>query len=77
MVPWKSSGIFKDDFTYEIDINDENVGSVYYNNSSFDYDNFTFDADGHVVDVKFSVDNSTATKEFLQSERGTFINIII
>lgn len=74
---YKSSGIFKDDFTYEIDINDENVGSVYYNNSSFDYDNFTFDADGHVVDVKFSVDNSTATKEFLQSERGTFINIII
>ena len=74
---YKSSGIFKDDFTYEIDINGENVGSVYYNNSSFDYDNLTFEVDSHVVDVKFINDNITATKEFLQSERGTFINIII
>ena len=65
-----SSGIFKNNSTYDIAINGE-----YY--SSFNYKdglNKTFKYDGHKVKISFWDTNSTSIKVFAREDRGNFLN---
>ena len=70
------TGIFKNGSEYDIAINDKSVGSVYYNNSTFDKNNFTFNQSGHLIEIKLDSNNNyTSTKEFIRSDKGNFIDL--
>ena len=70
-----SFGIFREDSTYDIAINDEVVHSVTYSNNTFSDCNFTYN--GHNIYIDFVDRNNTAIKQFVRSEQGNFLNIYI
>ncbi|WP_407377301.1 glycosyltransferase [Methanobrevibacter sp.] len=70
-----SFGIFRDNSTYSITVNDELVKSVDYTNNTFSDCNFTYD--GHNFEIKFVDRNNTSIKQFVRSDQGNFLNIYI
>lgn len=63
-----STGIFKNNSSYDIAIDDEYITSVTYpSNESFEYENST-------VDIVFKNTNSTSIKEFVRGNQGDFLN---
>lgn len=70
-----SFGIFKDNSTYDITVNDENVKSITYFNKTFSDSNFTYD--GHEIKINFVDRNNTSIKQFVRAEQGNFLNLYI
>lgn len=70
-----SFGIFKDNSTYDITVNDELVKSIDYTNKTFSDSNFTYG--GHEFEIKFVDRNNTSIKQFVRSEQGNFLNIYL
>jgi hypothetical protein len=70
-----SFGIFRDNSTYDISINDEVVKSVTYNNKTFDDCNFTYG--DHEIRVEFVDRNNTSIKQFVRSDQGNFLNLYL
>ena len=70
-----SFGIFRDNSTYDISINDEVVKSVSYNNKTFDDCNFTYG--DHEIRVEFVDRNNTSIKQFVRSDQGNFLNLYL
>ena len=71
----KSFGIFKENSTYDISVNDEVVKTVTYTNNTFSDSNFTYN--GHEIRVNFVDRNNTSIKQFIKSEQGSFLNLYI
>ena len=71
----KSFGIFKENSTYDISVNDEVVKTVTYTNNTFGDSNFTYN--GHEIRVNFVDRNNTSIKQFIKSEQGSFLNLYI
>lgn len=70
-----SFGIFRDNSTYDISINDEVVKSVTYNNKTFDDCNFTYG--DYEIRVEFVDRNNTSIKQFVRSDQGNFLNLYL
>ena len=70
-----SFGIFRDESTYDIAVNDEVVQTVTYYNNTFSDCNFTYN--GHNIYIDFDDRNNTAIKQFVRSEQGNFLNLYI
>jgi glycosyltransferase involved in cell wall biosynthesis len=70
-----SFGIFRDNSTYDISINDEVVKSVTYNNKTFDDCNCTYG--DHEIRVEFVDRNNTSIKQFVRSDQGNFLNLYL
>ena len=70
-----SFGIFKDDSTYDITVNDEVVKSVTYANNTFSDSEFTYN--GHDIRIDFVDRNNTSIKQFVRSEQGNFLNFYL
>lgn len=68
-----SFGIFKENSTYDITVNDEVVESVTYHNKTFSDANFTYD--GHEINITFVDRNNTSIKQLVKSEHGNFLNL--
>ena len=65
-----SNGIFKNNSTYDIAINNEFITSFNFNDDS----NTTFTYDNHTVEIMFKDTNSTSIKQFARSNQGDFLN---
>ena len=65
-----SNGIFKNNSTYDIAINNEFITSFNFNG----YSNTTFTYDNHTVEIMFKDTNSTSIKQFARSNQGDFLN---
>ncbi len=65
-----SSGIFKDNSTYDIAVDGEYYGSFNYKDGL----NETFKYDGHKVKISFWDTNSTSIKVFARENQGNFLN---
>ena len=74
---FKSYGIFKQNSTYNININDEPVEYVTYANKTFDNNATEFEYDGHDIKIVFENTNSTSIKQLLRQDQNTFLNIYI
>ena len=70
-----SFGIFKDNSTYDITVNNEIVKSVTYTNKTFSDSNFTYN--GHEINITFVDRNNTSIKQFVRSEQGNFLNLYL
>ena len=70
-----SYGIFRDNSTYDITVNDELVKTVSYENKTFSDSNFTYD--GHEIVINFVDRNNTSIKQFVRSDQGNFLNLYI
>lgn len=70
-----SFGIFRDDSTYDIAVNDEVVKTVNYTNNTFSDCEFTYD--GHDIRIEFVDRNNTSIKQFVRSDQGNFLNIYL
>ena len=70
-----SYGIFSDNSTYDITVNDEVVKTVTYYNGTFSDSNFTYE--GHEIAINFVDRNNTSIKQFVRSEQGNFLNLYI
>ena len=68
-----SSGIFKNNSTYDIYVNNEYFTSFNYNKNT----NMTFDYGNHTVDIYFKDLNTTSIKKPVREKQGDFLNIII
>ena len=68
-----SSGIFKKNSTYDIDINDELAASFNFKKNS----NVTFDYENHTVEIVFEDKNTTSIKQIPRESQGTFLNFNI
>ena len=67
-----SSGIFKDNSTYDIAVNGEYITSFNYEDGL----NKTFEANGHEVEILFNDTNSTSIKVFTRENQDVFMNLI-
>ena len=65
-----SSGVFKNNSTYDINVNGEVVKSFKFKKDS----NITFTYENHTVDIVFRDTNSTSIKYFSQNNKGNFLN---
>ena len=72
-----SYGIFKNDSTYYININDEPVTYVTYINGTFDNNTNEFTYNGHNIKINFITTNNTSIKQLLRQEQNTFLNIYL
>ena len=70
-----SYGIFKDNSTFDITVNDEVVKTVTYNNKTFSDSNITYN--GHEISIIFVDRNNTSIKQFVRSDQGNFLNIYL
>ena len=70
-----SFGIFKDNSTYDITVNDEIIKTVTYYNKTFSESNFTYG--DHEINITFVDRNNTSIKQFVRSEQGNFLNLYI
>ena len=68
-----SFGIFKDGSSYSININDQTVKTINYNNHTFSDSEFTYN--GHEIKIVFENRNSTSIKQLVRSDQGAFLNI--
>lgn len=72
-----SYGIFKNNCTYDIDVNGEQVTSVTYVNNTFIDNTTEFTYADHEIKIVFENTNSTSIKQFLRQEQNIFLNINI
>ena len=72
-----SYGIFKDNCTYDITVNGEQVTSVTYINKTFIDNTTEFAYADHEIKIVFENTNSTSIKQFLREEQNIFLNINI
>ena len=70
-----SFGIFRDNSTYDITVNDEVIKTVTYYNKTFSDTNFTYG--GHEITINFVDRNNTSIKQFVRSDQGNFLNLYI
>lgn len=70
-----SYGIFRDNSTFDITVNDEFVKTVTYNNKTFSDSNITYN--GHEISIIFVDRNNTSIKQFVRSDQGNFLNIYL
>ncbi|MBR6023805.1 MAG: glycosyltransferase [Methanobrevibacter sp.] len=64
-----SSGVFKENETYSLSVDDLNVGTFTYNNSTIPSQNFTYE--NHEIQLKFNNGNFSSKKQF----ESNFINL--
>lgn len=69
-----STAAFEDNNTYVIGFNQEQIGTVEYQNASFTNNTQTFYYDDHVIEVKFEKINSNSIKHITNIDQGFFIN---
>ncbi|MEE0934498.1 MAG: glycosyltransferase [Methanobrevibacter sp.] len=72
-----SHGIFKDNASYEINVNGELMDTITYVNQTFDRNVSEFTYDGHDIKITFEKTNSTSIKQFLRQDQNTFMNIYL
>jgi hypothetical protein len=72
-----SYGIFKNNCTYYVNINDEPVMYVTYMNGTFDNDTHEFTYAGHDIKINFIPTNNTSIKQLLRQEQNTFLSIYL
>ena len=72
-----SNGIFKENCTYDINVNGEPVTSVTYINNTFIDNTTEFTYADHEIKIVFENTNSTSIKQFLREEQNIFLNIKI
>ena len=65
-----STGIFKKNSTYNIDIDDKFYTSFNFKKNG----NFTFDVGNHTVEIVFEDKNTTSIKQIPRHTQGTFLN---
>ena len=65
-----SSGIFKKNATYDINVNDEFAASFNFKKNS----NVTFDYENHTVEIVFLDKNTTSIKQIPRESQGAFLN---
>ena len=68
-----SSGIFKNNFTYDISVNNKYMTSFNFEKNA----NVTFDYENHTVEIFFKDLNTTSIKKPVRSNQGDFLNIEI
>ncbi len=72
-----SHGIFKENSSYDINVNGELVDTITYSNQTFDNNVSEFSYGGHDIKITFEKTNSTTIKQFLRQEQNTFLNIYL
>ncbi len=72
-----SHGIFKDNASYEINVNGELMDTITYVNQTFDKNVSEFTYGGHDIRITFEKTNSTSIKQFLRQDQNTFMNIYL
>ena len=72
-----SHGIFKDNASYEINVNGELMDTITYVNQTFDRNVSEFSYGGHDIKITFEKTNSTSIKQFLRQNQNTFMNIYL
>ena len=74
---FSSYGIFKENSTYYINVNDEPVQYINYINKTFDNNVSEFTYENHDIKIVFENTNTTSIKQLLRQEQNTFLNINI
>lgn len=72
-----SLGIFKENSTFNINVNGEYIDSVSYVNHTFSRNASEFTYNGHEIKITFENTNSTSIKQFLRQDQNTFLNIYL
>ena len=72
-----SLGIFKENSSYDININGEYVDSISYVNHTFSNNASEFTYNDHEIKITFEKTNSTSIKQFLRQDQNTFMNIYL
>ncbi|MBQ7929217.1 MAG: glycosyltransferase [Methanobrevibacter sp.] len=72
-----SHGIFKENSSYDINVNGELVDTITYSNQTFDHNVSEITYQDHNITIKFEQTNSTSIKQFLRQTQNTFLNIYL
>ena len=70
-----STGIFKENCSYIISADGYEIGSVTYEDSNITNQNFTYG--DYIIEIRFKNSNSTSLKDYIDSSRGTFIDLTL
>ena len=68
-----TTGIFKENTSYDISVNNEVVKRITCNNG-FEGENTSFAYDDYKVDIVFKENNVTSIKQFVKQDEGNFLN---
>lgn len=69
-----STAIFEDNNTYGVAFNQQEIGTIQYQNASFTNDTQTFYYNGHVIELKFEKVNVGSINHITNIDQGFFIN---
>lgn len=70
-----STAIFGDNSTYAVALNQEEIGTIDYQNASFTNNTQSFYYDGHVIEIKFENSTVNSIKHITNINQGFFINL--
>ena len=70
-----STAIFEDNNTYSVGLNQEEIGTIEYQNASFTNNTQSFYYDGHVIEIRFENSTANSIKHITNINQGFFINL--
>lgn len=70
-----STAIFEDNNTYSVGLNQEEIGTIEYQNASFTNNTQSFYYDGHVIEIRFENSTVNSIKHITNINQGFFINL--
>ena len=70
-----STAIFEDNNTYSVGLNQEEIGTIEYQNASFTNNTQSFYHDGHVIEIRFENSTANSIKHITNINQGFFINL--
>ena len=70
-----STAIFGDNSNYAVALNQEEIGTIDYQNASFTNNTQSFYYDGHVIEIKFENSTVNSIKHITNINQGFFINL--
>ncbi|WP_409200132.1 glycosyltransferase [Methanobrevibacter sp. DSM 116169] len=68
-----SSGVFENNSQYIVTANDEIIGTLDFENSTFKNDSYVFYYNDHIIELKFKYSNTASIKQFLSNNQGSFL----
>ena len=70
-----STAIFEDNYTNSEGLNQEEIGTIEYQNASFTNNTQSFYHDGHVIEIRFENSTANSIKHITNINQGFFINL--
>ena len=70
-----STAIFEDNNIYSVGLNQEEIGTIEYQNASFTNNTQSFYHDGHVIEIRFENSTANSIKHITNINQGFFINL--